>query len=241
MTKIIAHRGASAYYPENTMEAFEEAIKQQADGFELDVHLTKDGQIVVTHDATLERVSDGKGRVVDHTLEELRQLDFSKPFPDKGPCRIPTLADVYELAAPYGILVNVELKTGRPIYPEMPQKLLELTSAYKMEDLVLYSSFNHYALQEIKKRKPSAQIGLLYDCGLVDPWVYANYIGADAIHPHYSILMALPQTLESCQKAGVMVNTWTVDEAEVMSQLFSLGLDALITNKPDVANAVKQG
>ena len=227
-TKILAHRGASAYYPENTMEAFEAAVQQGADGFELDVHLSKDGHVVVFHDASLERVSNGKGLVVEYTLSELKQLEVSG-------CRIPTLSEVYELAAAKGMFVNVELKTAQPLYPEMPEKLLQLEAEHKMEEQVLYSSFNHYVLKELQALKPSVKTGLLYDCGLVDPWVYAKYVKADAIHPYHYIIEALPETVANCHKAGIMVNSWTVDEPQIMQQHFKLGVDMLITNKPDVA------
>lgn len=92
--KIWAHRGASGYAPENTMEAFSEAVRRKADGIELDVQLTKDGEIVVIHDEKLNRVSDGSGWVKDHTLKELRKLNFNKTFPEQGAARIPTLKEV---------------------------------------------------------------------------------------------------------------------------------------------------
>ena len=240
-TMIQAHRGASAYRPENTLEAFSLAIEQGADGIELDVHLTKDGQVVVAHDARLERVSDGTGLINGYTLEELKSLDFGKLFPDQGPHRIPSLAEIYTLIKPTSMMVNIELKTIELLYPELPGKLAALEREYAMEERVMYSSFNHYSLLELKKLNPAAKIGLLYELGMVDPWVYANYVKADAIHPHYFVIAVLPETVARCHDNGVMVNVWTVDEPGAIKKMIECGVDAIITNKPDVAVACRDG
>jgi len=234
-TIIQAHRGASAYRPENTLEAFSLAIEQKADGIELDVHLSRDGHVVVAHDERLERVSNGTGLVNDHTLEELKSLDFSRLFPGQGPCRIPTLAEVYALVKPAPLTVNIELKTTELLYPELPGKLDALAREYGMEGRVMYSSFNHYSLLEMKKLNPSAKTGLLYQLGMVDPWVYANYVGAWAIHPHYFVIAALPETVAKCHDNGIMVNVWTVDDPQAVKKMMQCGVDGIITNKPDLA------
>jgi len=233
-TMIQAHRGASAYCPENTLEAFSKAIEQGADGIELDVHLTKEGEVVVAHDERLERVSNGTGYINDHTLEELKSLDFAKLLP--GPvCRIPTLSEVFSLVKPSSLSVNIELKTTERLYPGLCGKLAALVEEFGMGERILYSSFNHYSLQEIRQIDPKVKIGLLYQLGMVDPWVYANYVGADAIHPHYYVVAALPETVERCHENGVKVNVWTVDDGEAIKMMLKSGVDGIITNKPDVA------
>jgi len=121
------------------------------------------------------------------------------------------------------------------LYPELPEKLVALTREYTMEERVMYSSFNHYSLQELKKLNPAAKIGLLYQLGMVDPWVYANYVGADAIHPHYYVIAALPEIVLRCHDYGVLVNVWTVDEPEAIKKMIQCGVDGIITNKPDIA------
>lgn len=131
--KIWAHRGASGYAPENTMEAFSEAVRRKADGIELDVQLTKDGEIVVIHDEKLERVSNGTGWVKDYTLKELRKLNFNKTFPEQGSARIPTLKEVYELMKKEDMLVNVELKTSIVFYEGLVDKVLDLAARMRME------------------------------------------------------------------------------------------------------------
>jgi len=238
-TMIQAHRGASAYCPENTLEAFSKAIEQGADCIELDVHLAKDGEIVVAHDARLERVSNGTGYINDHTLEDLKSLDFSKLFKDSPVCRIPTLSEVFSLVKPFTLTVNIEVKTTERLYPSLVEKLIGLAEEYAMGDRILYSSFNHYSLREIKKLNPKAKIGLLYELGMVDPWVYANYVGADAVHPHYYVIAALPETVVRCHENGVKVHVWTVDEKEAISSMLKSGVDGIITNKPDVAIACR--
>lgn len=238
-TKIQAHRGASAYRPENTLEAFSLAIDQKADGIELDVHLTKDGHVVVAHDERLERVSNGSGLIHDHTLAALKLLNFNKLFPDQPVCRIPTLEEVFALVQDAPVTVNIELKTTELLYPELPEKLVQLERQYAMSDRVLYSSFNHYSLLAVKKINPTAQIGLLYAMGIVDPWVYAKYVFASAIHPHYFIISALPETVARCHENGIMVNVWTVDDINAMRFMISCGVDAIITNKPDIAVACR--
>lgn len=225
--------------PDNTIPAFKLAIKQKCDGFELDVHMTRDGEIVVAHDLTLERVSNGVGRIPDHDLSDLKALNFNKVFPEVGPVPIPTLAEVYQLVADTDLVINVELKTLEEFYPAMPEKLLRLEDEYAMKGRVIYSSFNHFSLAALRGLRPDAEIGLLYNLGMIDPWVYAQYVSANAIHPHYYVLMALPETIKSCNEKGIQVNAWTVDDPKAMEFLMAHGLDILITNKPDVAYQVR--
>jgi len=238
---IQAHRGGAAHYPENTLEAFSAAIKQGADGIELDVHLSKDGEIVVAHDAQLERISNGTGYINDHTLEELKSLDVGW-YPLEGDAyRIPTLSEVFSLVKPSGLFVNVELKTTERLYPDLPAKLLALAGEYAVGERVIYSSFNHYSLKHIKTLDPKARIGLLYELGMVDPWVYAKYVGADAIHPHYFVIAALPETVEKCHEQGIAVNVWTVDEPDAIKLMLKCAVDGIITNKPETAIACRNG
>jgi len=242
-TMIQAHRGASAYCPENTLEAFSKAIEQGADFIELDVHFSKEGEIVVAHDARLERVSNGTGYINDYTLEELKALDFGLAtctWSSSGTiCRIPTLAEVLSLVKPSSLAVNIEVKTIERLYPGLCEKLIGLAEEFAMGERILYSSFNHYSLCEIKQIDPKAKIGLLYELGMVDPWVYANYVKADAIHPHYYVIAALPETVKRCHENGIKVNVWTVDDPDAIKLMLKSGVDGIITNKPDVAIACR--
>jgi len=239
-TAIQAHRGSSAYRPENTLEAFSLAVEQGADGIELDVQITKDDVIVAAHDEYLERVSDGKGCISDYTLDELKTFNFGKLFPD-AVCRVPSLAEVFSLIKPSNLTLNIELKMSERVRLDLPGKLAALTKEYGMEDRVIYSSFNHYFLQMIKKINPSAKTGMLYDLVMVDPWVYAAYIGVDFIHPNFRIIAALPDTVKRCHDNGIGVNVWTVDDPQAVKLMMHFGVDSLITNKPDTALSCRGG
>lgn len=235
---VWAHRGASGYAPENTLEAFALAIDKHADGIELDVQLTKDDQIVVIHDETLERTSTGTGWVKDHTLEELRQFNYNKTFPSyKGEgvqVNIPTLREVYQLFQGTGLTINVELKTGIVFYPELERKVLELTQEMKMEEQVLYSSFNHYTCVKLHELNPEAYVGFLYADGPIDMAAYAHKHGGNALHPALYNLQ-FPNYMQDAAANGLDVNVWTVNETQYMMMCCQLGVNAMITNYPDTA------
>ncbi len=239
-TKVWAHRGASAYAPENTLEAFGLAAEQKADGVELDVHLSKDGKLVVAHDETLERVSNAEGYLKDYTLEELKQFCFNKLHPEYEAARIPTLEEVYGLLKPTGLEINVEIKTGIFFYPGIEEKLIELERTMGMEGRILYSSFNHYSAMKMKKLDPGSRVGLLYSEGFIDVPGYAARLGADALHPALYDLQ-YEGYLEDCRKNNLLVHVWTVDEEEEIRALVQNGIDAVITNKPDVARRIVDG
>jgi glycerophosphoryl diester phosphodiesterase len=236
-TLVWAHRGASSDAPENTLEAFSLALEQEADGIELDVHMTADGEIVVAHDETLERVSNGTGLIKDRTLSELKQLDFSKAFSNYSPARIPTLAEVYDFIKPTGLTVNVEIKSGIVQYEGIEKKLIDLAEQFCISDRIIYSSFNHYSLMILREISPSAKIGLLYNEALIDPHLYAQHVGANAIHPFFPTLM-VPGVLKGCREAGVAIHPWTVNDINHMKNLIAAGVDALITDVPKAARQV---
>ncbi len=234
---IYGHRGACGYAPENTLEAFELAAKQGAAGVELDVHLSRDGQVVVAHDETINRVSDGTGYIRDMTLAELKKYRFNRPHPEYKDAQIPTLREVFELLRPYGVQVNVELKNSRIDYQGLEQKCLEIAASLSMTDKVLYSSFNHHSLLRVKALDLNAKCGLLYDCTMVRPWEYAKSLGMDALHPHFSEL----QINGECAQAhalGIEVNPWTVNEEGDLQMVIAAGANRIITNYPDRALCV---
>ena len=161
MIQVWAHRGASGYAPENTLDAFRKAIEMGADGIELDVQLTKDGTVVVIHDEVIERVSDGSGLVQDYTYEELKKFNFNRTHPEYEHEQIPTLEEVYQLIRPTGLVINVEMKTSNIFYEDMEDKVLELTERYGMTDRVIISSFNHYTVRSMKEKCPQIKTGAL--------------------------------------------------------------------------------
>ena len=239
-TKIWAHRGASGYAPENTLEAFQMAIEMGADGIELDVQFTKDRQLVVIHDETIDRVSDGHGRVVDYTLEELRHFTFNKTHPEYQGCRIPTLEEVLTLMKPTGMTVNIELKTGVNFYDGIEDRVLRLVDQLDMQEQVIYSSFNHYSVMKVKELCPDAHTGFLYCDGTLHMAEYAVKHQVEALHP------SLPNTqyanlIPDCKSSGIKLHVWTVNRREDMERMVKYGVDAIITNYPDVAYEVIKG
>ncbi len=237
-TKIWAHRGASAYAPENSMEAFIMAHKMGADGIEIDIHLSKDGHLVVAHDETVDRCSNGKGLIVEKTLKELLELDFSNGKENYSNTRIPTLEQVLEFIKTSGLTLNIEIKNGIVLYEGIEEKTIKLVSSMGLEDKVLYSSFNHYSLTIVKKLNPNAPIGILSSDVMVDPYLYAKHLNAVAFHPYFKTLM-VPGTIENCKKHGVKINTWTVDKQEDLNWLLKENIDAIITNRPDLAVSLR--
>ena len=236
-TKIFAHRGASGYAPENTLEAFALAITQGADGIELDVQLTKDGIPVVIHDETIDRVTEKKGWVKDYTLEELRAFNYNRTKPEYKHADIPTMREVFELLKPTGLFINIEIKTGVVFYEKIEEKILALTKEMGMEDRVCYSSFNHYTVTRIHELKPDAEVGFLYADGPIDMPSYGVKHGVNALHPALYNLQ-YDGFVKECKEKGLKLNVWTVNERPYMEMCCQYGVDAIITNYPDIAKEV---
>lgn len=236
-TKIWAHRGASAYAPENTLPAFALAAQLRSDGVELDVHLTKDGIPVVIHDERIDRVSDGKGLVRDYTLIQLKCFNFNLKFPAYGRVEIPTLEEVYELVKDMKLIINLELKNHSYFYEGLEEKVLELTQKYRLEDRVIYSSFNHSSMVYLKELKNDVRIAFLYRDGFLDIPGYAERNGAYAVHPDRES-MKYPELLVYCREKNIKVHVWNVEEEEDMKRMVRAGVQGLITNQPDRAVSI---
>ena len=178
---VMAHRGFSSKAPENTMSAFIQALEAGAEGIELDVHLTGDGEVVVIHDHTLERTTSGSGPVSEMTLAEVQRFDagawFSQEFAGE---KVPSLREVLELVKEHNVLLNVETKAALG-YEQLNDKVALLLDEYALWEKTIISSFNHYALVHMKQIRPQARTGILYNCGLVNPWDYAKSIAAHCI------------------------------------------------------------
>ena len=233
-----AHRGFSGLYPENTMLAYEKAVEAGCDGIELDVHLSADGELVLIHDERVDRTADGCGFVGRMTLKELRQLDVSAAFRGQyGVNRIPTLKEYLAFAKDSGIRTNIELKTGIFDYEGIEEMILAMTKAYGMEDRVIYSSFNHYSIQRLQKLSPSAPVAFLCQDGPIGFPAYAAGFHVDAVHPWF-VNLRFKDFMEESHRAGLKVNTWTVNEEEHIRMCTLLGVDAVITNYPDRAQKV---
>jgi len=236
---IIAHRGASAVAPQNTLAAFRKAMELGADGVELDVQLSADGAVVVIHDLNVDKATDGTGRVASKTLDELKALDAGIKFsPQFAGERIPTLLQVFE-ALEGKLLVNVELKDFNPRSSVLAAPVVEVVRKHAMEKRVLFSSFNPFALRAVKRLAPQIPAGLLYAPNLAiylrRAWL-APFVPHEARHPESSMVTA--QTMRWYRAHGLRVNVWTVDDPAEMRRLIELGVDGIITNKPDVLSRI---
>lgn len=235
-TLIVAHRGASAYAPENTLEAFQLAIDMKADGIETDVHFSKDGKIMVLHDEKIDRTSNGQGLVTDYTAEDLKLFDFGCKFKKAyTDTKIPTIDEMYELVKPSDLFINVEIKSADP---NMPAALYEAAKRHGMVDRIIYSSFNHQQLALMLEADKNAFVAPLYSFNMVKPWLYCENMEAKASHPKYTQIELYEQYVDECHKRGIRVHPWTCDDPEIIKWLSEKGCDAVITNVPDVARKV---
>lgn len=237
MTKVYAHRGYSGRFPENTMLAFKEAAKTGCYGIELDVQLTKDGQLVVIHDERIDRTTDGTGCVRDYTLEELRRFNAAASWNGKfGFQPIPTFEEYCQWAAGEKLVTNIELKTGVYYYEGIEEKTLEMVRKYGLTDRVLFSSFLHSSITILRKLAPEIKCGALVENdGLGNPGYYCEKMDFQCFHPGW---MCLPkEDVDSCKAHGIELNVWTVNDMDVLERLVEWEVDGLISNFPAVCMA----
>lgn len=234
MPAIFAHRGASQDLPENTLAGFELALEQNADGIELDVHLSADRKVVVIHDRDLSRTTNGTGYVDATPLSELRQLDAGEGQ------RIPTLAEVLTLAAGRAIL-NIELKGFSTSAADLPQAVIDLVSAHGLVQNVIFSSFHPRLLAATRRLMPEARIGLLTTAGMTGrlvKMIFEPRLQPSSLHPHYSSVTA--RYLQKAKAKGRQVLAYTVNQPEEMRRLFAMGIDGIITDDPLTARRIRE-
>jgi glycerophosphoryl diester phosphodiesterase len=230
--KIYAHRGASGTHPENTLAAFEEAARLAIYGVELDVHLSKDGELVVIHDETIDRTSNGEGYVKDLTLEQLRAYDYGSWFNEEfAGAKIPTLEEVLVVFQHTPHHVNIELKSDVFLYEGMGEKVLYIVEKMRMAHRVVISSFDHEAVRNFKKIAPHIEVAILTMEVLVDAYDYARVVPADALH------IFLPTAMRKMTKdallKGSIIRVFTVNEVEHAHTLQQLGVHAIFTDFPE--------
>jgi len=256
---IIAHRGARSLAPENTIPAAVKAFENHADGWELDVAMSRDGVLVVVHDDTLERTSDVKDvfpdrqpwSVYDFTLAELQQLDFGSWFVATDPFEqidagiispedvgiyqgvtIPTLKKALLYTKSNHWWVNIEIKNaaGTAADGVIVQKVVDLVMELEMEEQVLISSFNFEYLQQVKDLNKDLATGVLVNKVVVDPISLMERLDAQAFHP--GIKVTYPEQVALLRQHGYDVNVWTVNEVHQMQDLIEMGVTGIITDFP---------
>ncbi|MFJ5766173.1 glycerophosphodiester phosphodiesterase [Lysinibacillus sp. NPDC093210] len=229
---LFAHRGVSAHYPENTKAAFYAASKLPIAGIELDVHVTADGELVVIHDETIDRTSNGSGYVKDLTLQQLRSYDYGSWFAEefKGES-IPTLGEVLELFVATHHRINIELKTDIFPYEGIEALVLKEIAKHQITERVIISSFNHESLQTVFRMAPYIETAALYAEILVDFTTYTTKIPADAIH--VSLPTAFRRSISVALEQGATIRVYTVNDLEYAKQLQQLGIHAVFTDDPE--------
>jgi glycerophosphoryl diester phosphodiesterase len=239
---VIAHRGASAYYPENTLSSFAGAIEMDADMVELDVQLTKDGEVVVFHDEKIERCTDGRGRVAGHTLQELKRLDagswFSSRFTGE---KIPTLIEVLDFCK-NKIAVNIEIKTEAvkdDISGGIEDKCLQIVERNGMKDHVIFSSFDPRALVHLKQIENSIPTAVLFEKKYFGSRLPSDIIASlDADAFNCSLREFSGRRRADLQSNDIPVNIYTVDDKKNMKLLLAAGVSGIFTDCPDVLNRI---
>jgi len=237
---IFAHRGASAHAPENTLAAFELALAQGAEGIELDAKLSADGHVVVIHDATVDRTTDGHGRVKDMSLADLRSLGAGLFFAEKyrGE-KVPTLEEVFE-ALGKRMFINVELTNYNTPGDHLVESVCMLVKKFELQKRVLFSSFFASNLSKARGLLPEVPRGLLAFNGLLGAWArsfgfaFGRY---QALHPNLKDVT--PQQVQRVHRLERRVHVWTVNATEDMRRLFDWGVDAIFTDDPQLAVQVR--
>ncbi len=250
-----AHRGASHDAPENTLAAFRLAREMGADGVELDVQASKDGEAVVIHDLTVDATTDGQGPVKDKTLAELKELDagfwFDAPSINSGRRRfagerIPTLQEVIDEVG-HQLLLAIELKArvfggaGLALRQSsgLVVEVVRLIEDHNLVHRAIVSSFNPFALRWVKRLNSRISTGLIYSFDLPAHLIRALFLllaDPDALHPEKHLVTQ--KYMRWAKERGYRVNAWTVDEPAEMKRLIALGVDGIFTNRPDVLRDV---
>jgi glycerophosphoryl diester phosphodiesterase len=234
MTEVQAHRGASAVAPENTLPAFQAALDMGVAGIEMDVQCTRDGALVLIHDFTLDRTTDGHGKVAECTLAEMRTLDAGSHFaPEFTGTVIPTLDEVLDLVGDRCRL-NIEIKTASNNGGKEVDLVAAQIAGRNLYERAIVSSFNPIALMKMHHVDPSIQLGLIYR-DLFPQYLFDLFLGPmmrpAALHAHYALI---DETyIARARVLGKAVNAWTVNEVDEALRLQRLGVDTIISDVPD--------
>jgi glycerophosphoryl diester phosphodiesterase len=220
----IGHRGAKGHEPENTLASFAKALDLGVDGIELDVHVCATGELVVIHDFTVDRVTNGTGEVHKLTLVQLQGLSIQPNH------KIPTLDEVYALVNRQ-CFINIEMKgrhTAQPVSDFINNYVAH--KGYNYSDF-LVSSFQQEELQMMSEINPQIHLGILTQASVTQAWEWADAYKAKAIHPHFSLLTE--SNVKKAQQAGLKVYTWTVNEPEDIARITTYGVDGIISDFPE--------
>lgn len=239
MVKIIAHRGSSGRFPENTMTAFLEAKKAGADGIEMDVRFTKDRELVVIHDETVDRTTDGKGKVSEYILTELKKLNAGARYPNYDKYEtILTLKEYLDWASQTDLILNIELKYSEDTYLDYEADVLALLNNYDLGERLIISSFNPTGLQKIAKLAPRIKLGLLYSKKIKKPDTYIKKLGIGAIHPSKKITNQ--KLITRAKNSEIPIRVYTINTEKEINKYLKMDCTAIITDFPDRALVLRK-
>jgi len=236
----VGHRGAKGHAPENTFASFNLAVQMGVSAVETDVHLSHDGELVLIHDHTVDRTTNGHGFVKDLTLAELKGLDAGAWFDARQSApglprfageRIPTLAELL-VWAKGRVAVAIEIKNGPIYYPGIAAKVIRLLREHDMMGEAILISFDHFVLREAKMIAPDVSTGILYAARLVDPVGAAHAAGASAVHPNWAFVT--PDLVETVHAAGLAISPWCPNDAPTLRALAAMGVDSIGTDYPEL-------
>jgi len=220
----IGHRGAKGHEPENTLLSFQKALDLKADGIELDVHVCKTGELIVIHDFTVDRTTNGSGAISELSLPEIKSLKINNEI------EVPTLEEVLDLVDKK-CLINIELKgrhTAKPVSHLIEKYILE--KDYSYDDFIV-SSFQREELEMMFSINPKINLGVLSQASVTQALQWANAFSAKAIHPHFSLLTQ--HNVQKAQEQGFKVYTWTINETEDIERIKSYNVNGIITDFPE--------
>lgn len=233
--EVWAHRGFSSIYPENTMLAFEKAVESGCDGVEMDVHLSRDGEVVVIHDESLVRTTGIDRLVSDFDLSELKEIRASKTQGDRFKATLPSFRDFCGFIKESGTRANIELKTGIIYYPNIEEKVVRIVEEYGIEDRIIFSSFNWLSLALCQRYLPSVPCGLLFDkTSAVKHLSYlAKESNMELLHPDFTLIDK--EMINESRELSIKINAWTVNEEKDILLMKEKGINGVITNDPKKA------
>ena len=235
MTLNYAHRGYSSKFPEDTMLAFDQAVRTPGcDGISIDVQMSKDGVPVIIHDVTLNRTcTNMTGKIRAYNLDQLKKAEVSAEYEGQYvPQYVPTLREYLEFIRPLGKKTMLELKTETYEYEGLEQKVVDLLKEFDLIDRTIVASCNHYSVRRVKELCPELKCGLLSHSWIVDGEKYVkDYVGVDCYMPNFGQCTA--EMVKRYHEAGVEVYTWTANEEVDIEHLINVGVDGIITDFPE--------
>ena len=230
--KVLAHRGFSGAYPENTMLAFRKAIEAGADGIELDIHCSSDGKLVIIHDENLVRTTGVNALVSDLSLKKLTSIRASKTFDDAFDTPIPSFEEFCDFAKSHPFITNVEIKTNATWYQDIEQKAVDMVRAFGLEDRIIFSSFNWVSVLRAKQLAPDIPCGFLYESQHGKLAYQAKDAGIEYLHPDFALLS--DSVVAECLKCSVGLNVWTCNTEDRVRKLIEWNANSVISNYPDM-------